>query len=150
MRTLLQNRKNKSLDSVQCTTDCSSMFNHLGHARKHFLSVHLKLNCWKCRKCQTMYARRENLLIHISAFHFGKIAITFHNYYFTMINDYLLIIAEIKHDCADCKMKLSFSRLYNHTRLGHYTPTGQQVLYSPSQKVIQFRLFKSIDITGRE
>lgn len=59
------------------------------------------------------------------------------------------IIADVKHKCPDCLMLVK--KLFNldlHAKLGHVTPTGKEIFFSPSQRKIDKKPFKPEYITG--
>lgn len=64
-------RNNKST-SVQCPkTGCNKKFDKLYNAKRHYITIHLRLKLWRCIKCLKTFTRYKNLAHHVKSVHLG-------------------------------------------------------------------------------
>ena len=71
------NKKDESLAEIlnmkiyQCI-ECESAFARKDNLVSHISSVHEKKKPYECHSCDSAYAKKDNLKVHISAIHEGK------------------------------------------------------------------------------
>ena len=71
------NKKDESLAEIlnmkiyQCL-ECESAFARKDNLVSHISSVHEKKKPYECHSCDSAYAKKDNLKVHISAIHEGK------------------------------------------------------------------------------
>ncbi|XP_035708673.1 uncharacterized protein LOC110850742 isoform X2 [Folsomia candida] len=107
---------------------CPTTFATIWNAKTHVLAKHLKLMLFGCQKCPLRsWKDYPNMKHHVMSSHF-----------------------DVKHKCPDCLMLVK--KLFNldlHAKLGHVTPTGKEIFFSPSQRKIDKKPFKPEYITAK-
>ncbi|XP_035714672.1 uncharacterized protein LOC110858314 isoform X2 [Folsomia candida] len=117
----IADRKNCNIKISCPIPNCKQSLARMENAKNHVMRSHLNMRLFGCKRCPLKsWKDYSTLRRHVMNKHF-----------------------DLKYTCTYCFKLLNYDyNLQRHVKLGHVTPTGKPVFFSPSKRKIDMKLFK--------